>query len=96
MQFNFVIYFFAINIGLTQIYNLFLIACAQYSEKYKREKTIDLIDGDFMGRAFPELQMILPSIHGKNIAPIACQDEYGNKAILKANEVENNKDADNK
>eukprot|EP01084_Bolivina_argentea_P312054 540226_1 len=76
--------------GLTPI-----IACGQFAEKNKG-KTIDLVDGDFMGRAFPELQMILPSIHGKNIAPISCQDEYGNKAILKANQVENNKDAENK
>eukprot|EP01083_Nonionella_stella_P317329 1154758_1 len=75
--------------GLTPI-----IAAAQFAEKYKT--SIDLIDADFMGRAFPELQMILPGIHGKNIAPIACQDEYGTQAILTADEVENNKDAENK
>ena len=37
--------------GLTPI-----IAAAQFAEK--NGKTIDLVDADFMGRAFPELQMI--------------------------------------
>ena len=73
--------------GLTPI-----IAAAQFAEK--NGKTIDLVDGDFMGRAFPELQMILPSIHKKNIIPISCQDEYGAKAVL--TEAENNKDAEMK
>ena len=40
--------------GLTPI-----IAAAQYAAS---GKTVDLVDGDLMGRAFPELQMVLPSI----------------------------------
>ena len=70
-----------------------IIAAAQFAEKNDGQ-TIDLVDADYMGRAFPELQMITPSIHGKSIAPISCQDEYGAKAILA--DADDNKDAEMK
>lgn len=43
---------------------------------------LPLIDGDGMGRAFPELQMVLPTLYGVTASPLACSDEKGNTAIL--------------
>lgn len=48
---------------------------------------IPLVDGDGMGRAFPELQMVLPTLYGVTASPLACSDEKGNTAIL--NTVDN-------
>jgi DUF917 family protein len=45
---------------------------------------VPLIDADLMGRAFPELQMCMPSIYGKGAAPIALADEKGNAAVIEA------------
>lgn len=43
---------------------------------------IPVVDGDGMGRAFPELQMITYLIYGGNPAPAALADERGNQVVL--------------
>lgn len=48
---------------------------------------IPLVDADGMGRAFPELQMLIPSMHGIACTPMALADEKGNTLIL--NTVDN-------
>ena len=58
--------------------------------------SVDLVDADLMGRAFPELQMIVPSIRGKSIAPISCQDEHGAQALLEGAPSEDNKALESK
>jgi DUF917 family protein len=44
---------------------------------------LPLVDADMIGRAFPELQMSLPSIYGHPSTAIAIADEKGNSSILK-------------
>lgn len=46
------------------------------------ETALPLIDADGMGRAFPELQMVLPAIGGVRAAPMAMADERGNQLVL--------------
>ena len=43
---------------------------------------IPVVDGDGMGRAFPELQMITYLIYGGVTAPAALADERGNSVVL--------------
>ena len=43
---------------------------------------IPLIDADGMGRAFPEIQMVIPSLHGVTATPMALADEKGNRVLL--------------
>ncbi|HUY97821.1 MAG TPA: DUF917 domain-containing protein [Verrucomicrobiae bacterium] len=43
-----------------------------------------LVDGDAMGRAFPELQMAIPAIYGVSACPLALADQQGNVVILTA------------
>ncbi|MFJ8892973.1 DUF917 domain-containing protein [Leifsonia sp. NPDC102414] len=43
---------------------------------------LPLIDGDGMGRAFPELQMVLPTLYGVTASPLAFSDEKGNVGVL--------------
>lgn len=43
---------------------------------------IPLVDGDGMGRAFPELQMITYLIYGGSPQPSALADERGNRVVL--------------
>lgn len=43
---------------------------------------LPLIDADGMGRAFPELQMVLPTLIGVTASPLALSDEKGNVAVL--------------
>jgi DUF917 family protein len=43
---------------------------------------LPLVDADGMGRAFPELQMVTPTMHGIAATPMAIGDEKGNSAIL--------------
>jgi uncharacterized protein len=43
---------------------------------------IPLVDVDMMGRAFPELQMVTPTMYGIGATPMAIADEKGNSAIL--------------
>jgi DUF917 family protein len=43
---------------------------------------LPLVDADGMGRAFPEIQMIIPTMFGIAATPMAIADEKGNSAIL--------------
>src|SRR5918912_776112 len=43
---------------------------------------LPLIDGDGMGRAFPELQMVLPTLAGVTATPMSIVDEKGNRGVL--------------
>jgi DUF917 family protein len=45
---------------------------------------IPLVDADLMGRAFPEIQMCLPTLFGIAATPMAIADEKGNAAIIDA------------
>lgn len=45
---------------------------------------LPLIDADGMGRAFPELQMLLPTLEGIRATPMALVDEKGNNFIIDA------------
>ncbi|MFN8593195.1 MAG: DUF917 domain-containing protein [Thermomicrobiales bacterium] len=51
------------------------------------ELGIPLVDGDMMGRAFPELQMCMPNLYGITATPMAIADEKGNSAVI--NTVDN-------
>jgi len=46
------------------------------------ELGIPLVDADGMGRAFPEIQMVTPTLAGIAATPMAIADEKGNSAIL--------------
>lgn len=43
---------------------------------------LPLIDADGMGRAFPELQMVLPTLYGITASPMVIGDEKGNTSLL--------------
>lgn len=43
---------------------------------------LPLVDADGMGRAFPEIQMVLPTLYGIKATPMAIADEKGNKGVL--------------
>lgn len=43
---------------------------------------LPLLDADGMGRAFPELQMVLPTMYGITASPLGVADEKGNVAVL--------------
>ena len=43
---------------------------------------IPLVDCDAMGRAFPELQMVLPTLFGVAASPLAFADDKGNTGVL--------------
>jgi uncharacterized protein len=49
---------------------------------------IPLVDADGMGRAFPELQMTLPSLAGIPATPMTLGDEKGNRLVLET--IDNN------
>ncbi|MEJ3658651.1 DUF917 domain-containing protein [Actinomycetes bacterium KLBMP 9759] len=51
-----------------------LIAAAQLG--------LPVVDGDGMGRAFPELQMVLPTLYGIAATPMSIADEKGNVGLL--------------
>lgn len=42
-----------------------------------------LVDGDYAGRAIPEIVQTTPHIFGKKVTPIAAVDEYGDVSIIK-------------
>ena len=44
---------------------------------------LPLVDCDAMGRAFPELQMVLPTLTGVPASPMAFADEKGNTGVLR-------------
>jgi DUF917 family protein len=43
---------------------------------------IPLVDADGMGRAFPEIQMVTPTMYGVSATPMALADEKGNTVLL--------------
>src|SRR5262249_7171600 len=43
---------------------------------------LPLVDADGMGRAFPEIQMVTPTLYGIAATPLAIADEKGNSAII--------------
>ena len=43
---------------------------------------LPVIDGDCMGRAFPEIQLVTLTMYGHNASPLAVADEHGNVAII--------------
>ncbi|WP_245681808.1 DUF917 domain-containing protein [Actinomadura kijaniata] len=47
------------------------------------ETGLPLLDADGMGRAFPELQMVLPTLDGISASPMAMSDEKGNTVVLR-------------
>lgn len=46
------------------------------------ETGLPLVDGDSMGRAFPELQMVTFSLHGISSTPMVMADDKGNSVVL--------------
>lgn len=45
---------------------------------------LPVLDGDCMGRAFPEVQLVTLTLHGISASPLAIVDERGNGAVLSA------------
>lgn len=43
---------------------------------------IPLVDCDGMGRAFPEIQMVTPTLYGISATPMALADEKGNSCVI--------------
>jgi DUF917 family protein len=43
---------------------------------------VPMVDCDGMGRAFPEIQMVTPTMYGISATPMAIADEKGNSAII--------------
>lgn len=46
------------------------------------KRGIPVIDADLMGRAFPELQMVIPTMYGLSATPMAMADEKGNAVLM--------------
>ncbi len=46
------------------------------------EMGLPLVDGDGMGRAFPELQMVTFTLHGVKATPMVMADDKGNSLVL--------------
>jgi len=44
---------------------------------------LTVVDGDYTGRAIPEIEQTTPAISNKPMLPITSVDEWGNKAIIK-------------
>ena len=47
-----------------------------------RELGLPVIDGDTMGRAYPEIQLVTLTLYGHSATPMAVSDEHGNVAII--------------
>lgn len=43
---------------------------------------LPIVDADGMGRAFPEIQMVTPTLYGVSATPMAMTDEKGNSSLL--------------
>jgi DUF917 family protein len=43
---------------------------------------IPIVDADGMGRAFPEIQMLMPTLSGISATPMALADEKGNAVLM--------------
>jgi DUF917 family protein len=48
------------------------------------ETGLPVVDGDAMGRAFPEAQMVLPTLAGIPASPMAVADDKGNTLVVNA------------
>ncbi len=48
------------------------------------ETGLPVVDGDAMGRAFPEAQMVLPTLAGIPASPMAVADDKGNTLMVNA------------
>lgn len=46
------------------------------------KRRLPIVDADLMGRAFPELQMVIPTMYGISATPMAMADEKGNAIVL--------------
>ncbi|WP_329086206.1 MULTISPECIES: DUF917 domain-containing protein [unclassified Streptosporangium] len=46
------------------------------------ELGLPVVDADGMGRAFPELQMVMPTLYGLAATPMSIADEKGNQGIF--------------
>ena len=53
---------------------------------------LPLLDGDGMGRAFPELQMVTWSVFGQSASPIGVADERGNRMLVETDDNERGED----
>lgn len=47
-----------------------------------RELGLPVIDGDCMGRAYPEIQLVTLTLYGHMAAPLAVADEHGNVTVV--------------
>lgn len=47
------------------------------------KRRLPIVDADMMGRAFPELQMVIPTMYGISATPMAMADEKGNAVLLR-------------
>lgn len=45
-------------------------------------KGVPVIDADGMGRAFPTLDLVTPSLYGGSATPMSLSDEHGNQMVL--------------
>ena len=45
---------------------------------------LPLVDGDYAGRAIPELHATAPHMHGAQVLPFACVDHFGNQVIIRS------------
>jgi DUF917 family protein len=45
---------------------------------------LPVVDADGMGRAFPALELVTPTLYGGSCTPLAMVDEHGNRLVLEA------------
>jgi uncharacterized protein len=43
---------------------------------------IPVVDADCMGRAFPEIQLVIPTLYGVSATPLIMADEKGNNVVI--------------
>jgi DUF917 family protein len=43
---------------------------------------IPMVDADGMGRAFPSMELVTPTLHGGRISPMSLVDEHGNELVV--------------
>jgi uncharacterized protein len=43
---------------------------------------IPVVDADCMGRAFPEIQLVIPTLYGVSATPLIMADEKGNSVVI--------------
>jgi DUF917 family protein len=45
---------------------------------------LPVVDADYMGRAYPEVQLVTPTLYGRSASPFALADEHGNRVVIDA------------